>query len=912
MADLRIDALQEGQEQQGDIAIVQSGQTKKVEVGTAIYKNTGTSSGNVPVLDSNGKLPQSTYNTGGAGGIPNDNSVTIPKISATGRGANKVLSINGSNNAMTWVNQNTTPANNSVGLAQINASGRAANRFLRINNTNNEVEWSADTLNISGSHDVNKVVGSTGSGLEYQTVGTNKFNASNTPSTNDVPVKSSGNDQVTWQKIGANQLSDNAVTEPKLSISNTGSAGEFLKKTSSGMEWDSVTAGTPADNSITTAKINDEAVTEPKLAISNTGTTGQVLKKTSNGMQWANDNDTTTPADNSVTAAKLNSSLTLDDIPDGTTNLKVYKWSQFKSANKVIPEGTVLTYNDRLYLVKTDIATNNSTVRNSNPENLALATYFEPTHLQDTVMQLDGQERQFILGVQNDGDHKEANLLINLDVANNNSQKTLAINETHGVALYTPTSSTQMDFKNSSTFTPKPIIELEGTNNVPTSYTLENVRTDEKEISTGYSLTTSNTLSAGDVKYTASSRTLVIKEVAGQGYKLAGMFQQDMKVRIEKDATNYIEGVVSSITNSSGTHTITLRDDDDSVVGTIANDDTVKLKSFGSVLSNSAQLITANYKDNSVTEDKLNISNAGSNNQYLQKTSTGMQWATVSGGSGGTPDDDSVSTAKIQDEAVTEAKLNISNAGSTGNVLKKTSNGMEWASVSSGSGGFSEDVIFNTSITNSSSTNRDLISGKTFSGYNLYHFDVSDSSGNYEYAPFVILGDKLNNLGNNYTIYSPISNASQINIQKIDNNTFRFGASNNTITLDRIIGITITSGGTPANDSLTTAMLKDESVTEPKLNISNAGSNGQVLSKSSSGLTWVNQSSGGGTPDDDSVATAKIQDEAVTEPKLAISNTGSAGQFLKKTSTGMEWVMITTQQLLLITAYLLLKFKTTQ
>jgi hypothetical protein len=48
----------------------------------------------------------------------------------------------------------------------------------------------------------------------------------------------------------------------------------------------------------------------------------------------------------------------------------------------------------------------------------------------------------------------------------------------------------------------------------------------------------------------------------------------------------------------------------------------------------------------------------------------------------GTPSDNTVTNAKIVDDTIAEAKLDIHNAPSTGTVLKYTSNGMEWDSVS--------------------------------------------------------------------------------------------------------------------------------------------------------------------------------------------------------------------------------------
>ena len=125
------------------------------------------------------------------------------------------------------------------------------------------------------------------------------------------------------------------------------------------------------------------------------------------------------------------------------------------------------------------------------------------------------------------------------------------------------------------------------------------------------------------------------------------------------------------------------------------------------------------------------------------------------------------------------------------------------------------------------------------------------------------------------------------------------------------------------NVAVTAAKIANEAVDEARLQISNAGSNGEFLSKQSGntgGLTWATP-----TPADGSVSTAKLADDAVTAAKIAddavvqaaiaddavvqaaiadeavdeariqISNAGSNGQFLSKQSGntgGLTWATI--------------------
>ena len=89
----------------------------------------------------------------------------------------------------------------------------------------------------------------------------------------------------------------------------------------------------------------------------------------------------------------------------------------------------------------------------------------------------------------------------------------------------------------------------------------------------------------------------------------------------------------------------------------------------------------AQIADEAVDEARIQISNAGSNGQFLQKQSGntgGLTWATVN--------------TSIADDSITEAKLDIHAAPSgTDKFLKYTSNGMEWAVDN----GWAEHVYFN-------------------------------------------------------------------------------------------------------------------------------------------------------------------------------------------------------------------------
>ena len=79
---------------------------------------------------------------------------------------------------------------------------------------------------------------------------------------------------------------------------------------------------------------------------------------------------------------------------------------------------------------------------------------------------------------------------------------------------------------------------------------------------------------------------------------------------------------------------------------------------------------------NTIEEDDLKISNAGSNGQFLQKQSGntgGLTWATVD--------------TTIADDSIVEAKLDVSNAPTNGHFLQAQSGeggGLTWAAASGG------------------------------------------------------------------------------------------------------------------------------------------------------------------------------------------------------------------------------------
>ena len=468
----------------GTIPVVQNTQSKKVNIGTAAYINTGTANGEIPVLNSLGAVNVSDGGTG----------------LNTIQGNNKYFGTNASGQVGLYTIPNVGGVlDGSITTAKLQNGAVIASKI-----GNNQV--GIPQLNIIGTFSGDSIIGFSTSSentarLIYHKVGSNKIDASNTPSINDILIKSSGTNQFTY------------------------------------------------------------------------------------GLA-----DTANIANGAITAAKLNSSINLDHLPAGTNSKAVFVWGQIKSANKVITEGTVVEYSHRLYVVKQDINTDNSNVRNSNPDNIDLAAYFEPTHLQDVAFQVSSGERYYTFGQQNSGDHEEVVMAFNLDVANDKSQHSLVINEDVGIASYIPSSSTKMDFTNSSTYNVTPIIEFEGTNKTPVAYNLRIPALHSFSIS-GYTYKSSSVgLAAGQINYNSSNRQMVVIAKSGDEHKIAELFQENFEIRIQKDSSNYVDGIFEGQQVLSGLHYGTYRMDGLTSVGTLANDDEVSIISKDAVFHKTDQI----------------------------------------------------------------------------------------------------------------------------------------------------------------------------------------------------------------------------------------------------------------------------------------------------------------------------------
>jgi len=210
-------------------------------------------------------------------------------------------------------------------------------------------------------------------------------------------------------------------------------------------------------------------------------------------------------------------------------------------------------------------------------------------------------------------------------------------------------------------------------------------------------------------------------------------------------------------------------------------------------------VVQATIADDAVDEARLQISNAGSNGQFLQKQSGntgGLTWAAAGSYTHPNHSGEVTSTGDgatvISDDTVDEANLKISNAGSDGQYLQKQSGntgGLTWATVSTSDatkmplsgGAFTGAVTSNSTIGDSIGNLRRVIRNAQSSTYTL----VASDAGKHIYA------------NNAPTITVPASVFASGDVITIIN------ASTSNMTISRASGVSLyLPGGADANRTL--------------------------------------------------------------------------------------------------------------
>lgn len=117
-----------------------------------------------------------------------------------------------------------------------------------------------------------------------------KLDSSNGPTTNQVLSVDTGSGRMFWTFVTASQLNANAVEEAKLDVVNSPTDAQVLTyNTATGrLQWTFVTTAQMNSGSVATGSIINEAVTEPKLDVDNSGSDTYLLSYvgSSGRMRW--------------------------------------------------------------------------------------------------------------------------------------------------------------------------------------------------------------------------------------------------------------------------------------------------------------------------------------------------------------------------------------------------------------------------------------------------------------------------------------------------------------------------------------------------------------------------------------------------------------------------------------------------
>ena len=277
---------------------------------------------------------------------------------------------------------------------------------------------------------------------------------------------------------------------------------------------------------------------------------------------------------------------------------------------------------------------------------------------------------------------------------------------------------------------------------------------------------------------------------------------------------------------------------DDAVTSAKIADDAI-----GNAQLKDSAVSTDTMANGAITLTKISATGAAAGKVLkIAANGTALVWADDqqgTGGGGGTPADGSITTAKLANGAVTNAKLatdavtpvKISAAGgSNGQVLGISGGDVAWITVTSGTGTPADGSITTAKLADGSVTTVKLA-------------DLAVTAA--KIAANAVTGAKI---------------------------------QSNAVTGAKIADGAVASGKLAA-DSVTSAKIANDAVGLNALNTDNTGASGNVLQRTTGGLTWA-------TPSQASVA-----DNSITAAKLAVSGNGTNGQVLASDGDGtFSWV----------------------
>ena len=253
--------------------------------------------------------------------------------------------------------------------------------------------------------------------------------------------------------------------------------------------------------------------------------------------------------------------------------------------------------------------------------------------------------------------------------------------------------------------------------------------------------------------------------------------------------------------------------------GTIADGSITEQKLSADAVTNSK------LADNAVQFENINAG-AATAGQLLSRTATGLDWVNAPTGGGGTIADGSITGQKLANLTVTGSKI-------ANNTITAT----QIASATITATQIANNTITATQIANGTITSTQLATDSVTLG------KISTTSTGTD-------GQVLQRTATALNWVTPAAASitdGSITGQKLANKTVTGGKiADTTITASQIANNTITATQI-ANGTITSTQLATDSVTLGKISTTSTGTDGQVLSRTATGLDWIDAASGGGS-----------------------------------------------------------------
>ena len=752
---------------------------------------------------------------------------------------------------------------------------------------------------------------------------TNAKMASNSVNTNQLVASSVTNAKLADNSVTNAKMADDSIGLAEINTATAGTAGQFLKRTASGMDWDNISVpnasiGTAklADGSVTTPKLADNAVTKVKMAddavgvdeleTASAGTTGQILKRTSTGMDWSTD-------DTGNVKGQLIASIVLKSA--GQSSGTDANWFMDSDA----PSGYVDDGANGLRIPFVPAANVIGLIfeleKNNTPITQVIKTWLE-----------EYSSNAWFAGIP-DTSVTTGNvplIYISQYRRTENSTTRIGLRPSYGASLFSNSYTLRIYEANVKGIKGDPGASSKWTNGTsfPPNPSADDFHLFDASVNSGLVWKdtdgTTDITSAGANDYAKFDGTNWIKQGT---LGLAGGSLADGSVITSKLADGSVttpkladDAVTNAKVADNAIDTAQIADDavttDKIEDGDVTSPKLANVSVTEAKLANNA-VTTNKLADNSVTKAKmaddaissaeLDTATVGSTGQFLKKTATGIDWdaitATVADGSitSAKLAADAVTKVKVADDAIGPDELETASAGSTGQYLQKTSGGMDWVSALSSiaDGSITTAKLADDAVTNAKVADDAIDTAQLADDAVDTARLADDAVTQAKIADDAVGIDELKTTNTGST--------GDVLERTIAGMTWVGGISHNARNFRLDTGNSFPSNPMDddyhvfLDDVASGLVWKD---TDGVTNLTSADK-GDWAKYDDTNSVWVKQGNLFFVLADGGITTVKLANNAVTAPKIAdkavgvselnTSVMGSAGQFLKRTASGMEW-----------------------